>query len=218
MGATVLTHGERCTLPRFTLRPHPGRPRRGQPAERRAAGGGGPRRPRGRHRAPVRRPGRAAARRAARHSIGWAREHVFIANVVKCRPPGNRDPEPDEISACSPLPRPPGGGPRPGGDRHPGPPLAAPLPARCPHRRGARPTAPIGRPLHFPDVPSCCGAAPVLAAGDALRRHAWTAGGAAGRSRGDRGRAGGIGPGDLARTGAPAPTASTDDAEQMTLF
>ena len=28
-------------------------------------------------------------------SIGWAREHVFIANVVKCRPPGNRDPEPD---------------------------------------------------------------------------------------------------------------------------
>jgi DNA polymerase len=36
-------------------------------------------------------------------SIGWAREHVFIANVVKCRPPGNRDPEPTEISACSPY-------------------------------------------------------------------------------------------------------------------
>jgi uracil-DNA glycosylase len=36
-------------------------------------------------------------------SIGWAREHVFIANVVKCRPPGNRDPEPAEISACSPY-------------------------------------------------------------------------------------------------------------------
>jgi uracil-DNA glycosylase len=33
-------------------------------------------------------------------AIGWAREDVFIANVVKCRPPGNRDPEPDEISAC----------------------------------------------------------------------------------------------------------------------
>lgn len=33
-------------------------------------------------------------------SIGWAREDVFIANVVKCRPPGNRDPEPEEISAC----------------------------------------------------------------------------------------------------------------------
>lgn len=36
-------------------------------------------------------------------SIGWAREDVFIANVVKCRPPGNRDPEPDEIAACTPY-------------------------------------------------------------------------------------------------------------------
>jgi uracil-DNA glycosylase len=36
-------------------------------------------------------------------SIGWAREHVFIANVVKCRPPGNRDPEPEEINACRPY-------------------------------------------------------------------------------------------------------------------
>ena len=36
-------------------------------------------------------------------SIGWAREHVFVANVVKCRPPGNRDPEPDEINACRPY-------------------------------------------------------------------------------------------------------------------
>ncbi len=33
-------------------------------------------------------------------SIGWKREDVFIANVVKCRPPGNRDPEPSEIEAC----------------------------------------------------------------------------------------------------------------------
>src|SRR5574338_215407 len=33
-------------------------------------------------------------------SIGWSREDVFITNVVKCRPPGNRDPEPDEIAAC----------------------------------------------------------------------------------------------------------------------
>jgi DNA polymerase len=33
-------------------------------------------------------------------SIGWAREDVFIANVVKCRPPGNRDPEPEEVAAC----------------------------------------------------------------------------------------------------------------------
>ncbi len=36
-------------------------------------------------------------------SIGWAREQVFITNVVKCRPPGNRDPEPEEIAACEPY-------------------------------------------------------------------------------------------------------------------
>ena len=35
--------------------------------------------------------------------IGWARDEVFITNVVKCRPPGNRDPEPDEIAACAPF-------------------------------------------------------------------------------------------------------------------
>jgi DNA polymerase len=33
-------------------------------------------------------------------SIGWQRDDVFITNVVKCRPPGNRDPEPGEIAAC----------------------------------------------------------------------------------------------------------------------
>jgi uracil-DNA glycosylase family 4 len=32
--------------------------------------------------------------------IELAREDVYIANVVKCRPPGNRDPRPDEIDAC----------------------------------------------------------------------------------------------------------------------
>lgn len=35
--------------------------------------------------------------------VGWRREDVFIANVVKCRPPGNRDPEADEIAACGPF-------------------------------------------------------------------------------------------------------------------
>jgi len=34
--------------------------------------------------------------------IGLLREDVYIANVVKCRPPGNRDPLPDEIEACRP--------------------------------------------------------------------------------------------------------------------
>lgn len=33
--------------------------------------------------------------------IGLDRKKVFIANVVKCRPPNNRDPQPDEIAACS---------------------------------------------------------------------------------------------------------------------
>ena len=36
-------------------------------------------------------------------AIGWRRHDVFITNVVKCRPPGNRDPEPDEIGACAPY-------------------------------------------------------------------------------------------------------------------
>ncbi|HTE66008.1 MAG TPA: uracil-DNA glycosylase [Candidatus Binatia bacterium] len=36
-------------------------------------------------------------------SIGWQRSDVFITNVVKCRPPGNRDPEPSEIEACTPY-------------------------------------------------------------------------------------------------------------------
>ena len=36
-------------------------------------------------------------------SIGWRRDEVFITNVVKCRPPDNRDPQPDEIAACAPY-------------------------------------------------------------------------------------------------------------------
>jgi uracil-DNA glycosylase len=36
-------------------------------------------------------------------SLGWRREDVFITNVVKCWPPGNRDPQPDEIAACAPY-------------------------------------------------------------------------------------------------------------------
>jgi len=36
-------------------------------------------------------------------SIGWRREEVFITNIVKCRPPDNRDPQPDEIAACAPY-------------------------------------------------------------------------------------------------------------------
>lgn len=35
--------------------------------------------------------------------IGLTRDDTFITNVVKCRPPNNRDPEPDEIEACKPY-------------------------------------------------------------------------------------------------------------------
>ncbi len=36
-------------------------------------------------------------------SINLTREQVYIANVVKCRPPGNRDPQPEELAACAPY-------------------------------------------------------------------------------------------------------------------
>jgi DNA polymerase len=36
-------------------------------------------------------------------AMGLQREDVYIANVVKCRPPGNRTPEPDECDTCSPF-------------------------------------------------------------------------------------------------------------------
>jgi DNA polymerase len=36
-------------------------------------------------------------------AIGLARSQVFIANILKCRPPGNRDPHADEAAACAPY-------------------------------------------------------------------------------------------------------------------
>lgn len=35
------------------------------------------------------------------HALGYGREEAFIANILKCRPPRNRDPEADEVAACS---------------------------------------------------------------------------------------------------------------------
>jgi len=35
--------------------------------------------------------------------IGMTRDEVYIANIVKCRPPGNRDPQPGEVAACRPY-------------------------------------------------------------------------------------------------------------------
>ena len=81
----------------------PRRPRRGQPRH-------GGRRSSARAPASTRtgRAGRSSARAGALlvkllASVGWRRDDVFITNVVKCRPPGNRDPEPDEIAACAPY-------------------------------------------------------------------------------------------------------------------
>ncbi len=36
-------------------------------------------------------------------SIGLDRSDVYIANILKCRPPGNRNPQPDEIETCTPF-------------------------------------------------------------------------------------------------------------------
>src|SRR5205814_6693597 len=36
-------------------------------------------------------------------AMGYARDEVYICNVIKCRPPGNRNPQPDEITACEPF-------------------------------------------------------------------------------------------------------------------
>ena len=36
-------------------------------------------------------------------AIGMSRDEVYIANVIKCRPPNNRNPEPDEVATCEPF-------------------------------------------------------------------------------------------------------------------
>ena len=36
-------------------------------------------------------------------AMGYARSDVYICNILKCRPPGNRNPEPDEIAKCEPF-------------------------------------------------------------------------------------------------------------------
>ena len=37
------------------------------------------------------------------HAMGYQRKDVYICNIVKCRPPGNRNPEPVEIETCFPF-------------------------------------------------------------------------------------------------------------------
>ena len=36
-------------------------------------------------------------------AMGYTRGDVYICNVLKCRPPGNRNPEPDEVASCEPF-------------------------------------------------------------------------------------------------------------------
>ena len=104
----------------------------GDPGRRPDAGGRGPR--------ATTRTSRASPSSAPRGKlldrllgeIGIKRSDVYIANVLKCRPPKNRDPRPEEIDACSGLSPPPAdpgrspGGADPGQLRHP-----ASAQARC---------------------------------------------------------------------------------------
>lgn len=36
-------------------------------------------------------------------ALGFERDEIYVTNILKCRPPGNRDPRPDEIEACTPF-------------------------------------------------------------------------------------------------------------------
>jgi DNA polymerase len=36
-------------------------------------------------------------------AMGWSRQSVYINNIICCRPPGNRNPQPDEVAACKPF-------------------------------------------------------------------------------------------------------------------
>jgi DNA polymerase len=36
-------------------------------------------------------------------AMGWTRQSVYIANILMCRPPGNRNPQPDEVAQCKPF-------------------------------------------------------------------------------------------------------------------
>ena len=54
------------------------------------------------------------------NEIGLERSDVFVCNVLKCRPPGNRDPQPNEIESCHGYLREPGGADRAEHDLHAG--------------------------------------------------------------------------------------------------
>jgi DNA polymerase len=51
----------------------------------------------------VGRAGELLTRMLAARGVELSRDEVFITNAVKCRPPGNRNPEPEELAACAPF-------------------------------------------------------------------------------------------------------------------
>ena len=86
-----------CTLGRHQIVFGVGNAEGAPDVRRRGAGRGG------------RQAGRAVRRPAGQlltkiiEAIGLSRDQVYIANVIKCRPPGNRNPEPDEVASCEPF-------------------------------------------------------------------------------------------------------------------
>ena len=121
----------RCPLHRGRTQAVPGE---GNPSQRRAAGGRGSRRPRGRHRAAVRGAGRPAAERAARRAGLGARGRLHRQRG-EVPPAGQPRPGAGGDRGLLRLPGPTGGRARAGGDRDAGPALAAALPARRAHLR-----------------------------------------------------------------------------------
>jgi DNA polymerase len=51
----------------------------------------------------VGRAGQLLTRMLEARGVGFSRDEVYICNAVKCRPPGNRNPEADELAACAPF-------------------------------------------------------------------------------------------------------------------
>ncbi len=95
-----------CRLPPLpAVRRRAPRPCRAKAIRARAADAGGrrPGRERGSDRAPVRRPARASCSTGSSRRSRIRAGPCFIANVVKCRPPQNRKPLPDEREACLPY-------------------------------------------------------------------------------------------------------------------
>ena len=121
-----------------------GRAGRGEPGDRGRVRRRGP----GQQRGPAGRPfvgGAGGLLTELLEPVGWQREDVFITNVVKCRPPGNRDPAARRDRRVRAVPPAPARGARPGRRRDAGPALARHVHARRADRPGPRHGA-AGRP------------------------------------------------------------------------